>query len=188
MEHIIKQTETETIKRFELANKNIWLVKRFLPVRGIFGYGIGESKKKAEAAAHTNQTYAYKGIPDFITQIGSTYKTNNKSMVNSMPAGINFIWQMIPITWQRRFFFRVIIDQNTLNTFVEVAFASEVLADRQPLWYWSDDKAGCFKQIENCIYEFYKDMETPFEQKKQHPKLAEWRKNWYSKLQPRRAL
>ena len=187
MEHIIKQTDEETIKRFELNKKNIWLVKKYLPTRGIFGYGIGETKKKAEAAAHKNQTYAYKGIPDFINELGSYKKTNSIPQVNSVPGALKFIHSYLPTRWHSRYFFRIILDQNSDRTFLEVAFASESLTHWKPLQYWSDDKKGFHQQLLNCIYQFYIDCQSPpGPDNKQNIKLGEWQKVWYSKLVPRR--
>lgn len=184
MEHVIKQTEDETIKRFEVPNGSIWLVR--------FGnqFGVGKTKKQAEKAAYNHQWYAEKGTPRFINDLGSTWKYNNRPVAYSVPKAISFIWQMIPSAWKNKYIFRVIVDQENTATLVEVGFVSDALKTWKPLRYSSDDKQGFHQQVTNCIYRFYTDNERsvdPATQRLQHPKLAEWQEYWYSKLTPRRA-
>jgi hypothetical protein len=176
MEHIIKQTESEIIKRFELSNKNIWLIK--------YGneFGMGFSKKEAES--RLGKQYAHRGIPDFLNELGSVFKYNNRPQVNSFPGALSFIQSLLPLSWHSRYFFRTIADQNSPRTFLEIAWV--LVPETEPLRYWSDDPEGHHKQILNCVYEFYIDREQITDLKKQNPKLAEWQKNWYSKLVPKR--
>lgn len=179
MEHIIKQDEFETIKRFELDGKSIWLIRK--TEAGQTSFGVGPTKKQAEKNLKTNKVFANTGIPNFITELGTTDKSNNKSEVNSVPKSISFIKGLIPLSWHIMFVFRVIIDQNNTETCVEISSGDP---EQEPLRYWSDDKKGHHQQVTNCIYEFYKESEKDGDFAPQHKKLGEWQKHWYNKLKP----
>lgn len=186
-EHLIKETDDETIIRYELANKSIWVVRKQLDER-TGGWGVADTKKRAEKdaiEALTRKAYAYWGTPTFISQLGSTNKYNNRPEVNSVPASVKFLRDLLPYDWQSKYIFRVIVDQNSPRTFVEIAFQGK--PDMAPLRYYSDDKKGHHQQLTNCIYQFYVDKMRHLPTKGQHIKLAEWQANWYNKLQPRRA-
>lgn len=179
MEHIIKQTDLETIKRFELSNRSIWVVKKG------DNFGVAETKKKAEIDATNNMFYAFKGTPDFINEIGSYHKYNSKLEINSIPGALSFIWSKLPLAWHSKYLFRVIVKQDLSATYLEIA--SIINPDLEPMKYSSDFQKGFHAQLLNCIYQFYIDQDKPDTRKKQHPKLAEWQKNWYSsKLVPRK--
>lgn len=178
MEHVIKHTKTELIKRYELANKSVWIVRKEQ------NFGVATSKKQAEKDTKAQTLYAHVGFPDFIAELGSYDKLNNRTQVNSVPGALNFIWGQIPLSWHSKFIFRVIADQNSPRTFVEIDFASDNTF--QPYRYWSDNKKGFHQQVTDCIYQFYIDMEKGTISEKKNKKLGEWEKNWYSKLTPRK--
>lgn len=178
MEHLIKQTENETIKRFELSNKNLWLVKKGTE------FGFGKTKKEAEKNTQPRSFYALKGTPDFINELGTTYKTNKRPKVNSSLGMEKFIWQQIPKDWQLKYFFRTIINQEKDETCLQIAFVGR--PEIKPICYNSDDKKGHHQQVLNCVYRFYIDLEIGLVIKEQNKKLDEWQRNWYSKLMPRR--
>jgi len=177
-EYLIKQTEDETIIRYELMNKNIWVVNKFSQ-----GCGVGQSKKEAIKEAEVNRTYCNIGIPAFISELGSVYKFNNRPEVNSVPNGVKFIQGLLPHNLRAKYIIRVISDQNNPSTFVEIAMP--LVPEMVPLRYWSDDKKGHYQQLTNCVYQFYVDKMRNILTKRQNIKLAEWQYNWYTKLQPR---
>lgn len=185
MEHILKNTPQETIKRFELANRNIWLI-RWTLTDGSLHYGVGQSKN--QALAHMSPEFpTHRGIPSFLYSIGSTDKENNKIQVNSVPGAVNYIWGLIPLSWQTKYLFRIVASQKLNATYLEIASLNP---EEEPLRYWSENPEGIHTQLLACVYAFYiqKELAERNEEPlfyRQHKKLGEWQKNWYSKLQPK---
>jgi hypothetical protein len=182
MEHIIKDTDLETIKRFELNGKDIWIVREY------HFWGIGATKKAAYDSLFQDtikqQVYANQGVPNFMYDIGSIDKTNNRLAANSLPSFVNFIWGMLPISWQSKYIFRPIISQDApQQTYLEITTLDP---ETEPLRLFSTNSEGPHAQIRDCIYQFYLELEKGFKFKKQNKKLGEWQKNCYNKLQPRR--
>lgn len=184
MEHIIKETDTEVIKRFELNKKDIWVVK--ITANGKTWFGVGDSKKQAETNLVERKEYAQVGLPDFVNEIGSIDKHNNLPKINCLPGFVSFIWSLIPLGWHSKYNFRIISSQdNPNNLYLEIASHN---LENEPLRLFSTNPAGPHAQITDCIHQFYIELEKGFQFKKQNKKLGEWQKNWYSKLTAKRLL
>lgn len=180
MEHIIKETQEETIKRYELNGKSIWLVRKNN------WYGIGDTKKQAEKNVSRYQ-FATNKIPFFLYQMGTKDKNAKQYKLYAVPA-FSYINSFISFTWQGKYNFKVILENSTGQICLMV---QEYKLDSVPVYFtdiiWSGEQvAGITDQIKHCLFQFYIELDKGLVFKKQNQKLGEWNRNWYNKLQTRR--
>ena len=178
MEHVIKETPEETIKRFELYKNDIWLIKR----NGKFG--VGNSKKEAELLKND---YAYTTIPPFLYELGGTDPKARQEKLWAVPGLVNFIWQLISLRYQNLYIFNVIYHEESKTSCM---ILKSFFNSYKPRYFWTDEPGIIHDQIRKCVYQLYIEIEKglKFETNEQNKKLGEWQRQWYSKLTCRRLI
>lgn len=178
MEHIIKESPEETIKRIELGKGDIWVIKQGDK------FGVGPSKKEA---LKLKTQYAYTTIPPFLYHQGTINPKAKQVKLWALPGVVNFIWQLLTIRNQHLYQFQVVYheDSKTACMIIQSFFNAD-----KPRYFWTDEPGLVHDQIRNCVYQLYIEMEKglKFEANEQYKKLGEWQKYWYSKIQPKKLI
>lgn len=175
MEHIVKQTDFELIKRYELSKGNIW-VSRIL-LNGKTFFGVGESQKEAEYNLVQKKEYAINAMPPFLYRLGSYSPANKFAQVYKAQKASDFASKMMVLPVQTNCY--ILCSDSALCLVIEDESKEFV-----PQYFWTTDMS--YNGIRNCVYQVYiKLQDDDFFSGRQNKKLGEWFNVWYNKLQSR---
>lgn len=178
MEHIIKESPEETIKRFELGNCDIWVIKQGN------SFGVGSTKREA---SNLKTHYANMTIPSFLYPQGSFSPHNKQEKLWRLPGMEKYILSLLPLKLHYSFLFKVILHDSTKTACVIVS--DPFFNNAHPIYLWTEGCETVHEQVRNCVYQIYimiENKQTYIDGR--NKKLVEWDNNWYNKLLEKKVL
>ncbi len=177
MEHILKNEPNYQIKRYELATKSIWFIKKDEH------YGLGATKKEAEINLGFKNDYATIQTPNWLYKLGSIEKSNPNVKIYTFPKLTNWVLMQLPLSWRGNYNFYVFYNPEKVSTCLMVINTSNL--NTEPLYIYSD-AGSMMEQLVFCVYQFYIEVDKGNWLKKEserNKKLFLWFIQWYNKIE-----